>query len=206
MANLRSAFHVNNENHGQGVVHSSKNESARKHSAKKAVFGELKNVIHNQYKPKSLNYGDGATNKQPMQSFVKRTKTEVRQQNVAKPKRLEVIKESKDDEIEMLKYFDFAPICCSKRPKSDRQIWAEMDMFNDSMLDQSIFKDEEIQEVQEVENFYFDDSGVDIDFNASKIFNVTLPTIDSDEEDFLPKPPFVMRPLTPCELPDLGDI
>ncbi|XP_075157056.1 uncharacterized protein LOC142230288 isoform X2 [Haematobia irritans] len=201
MASLRTDFYINNENQGQ--AHGSKNDTARKHTAKKAVFGELKNVIHNQLQPKSLKYDEPSIIKS--KCMLKPTQQGPKNKIKSPHTKHTAGLLNEDAEIEMLKYFDYAPSCCTKPYKSDREIWAEMDMFDDSLIGnitQDSFLNEE-SENDSKEHYYFDDSGCDIpDFDDSKLFPTTQ-IIDPEDDIFSAPSPLMLPPSSP--LPDFED-
>lgn len=101
-------------------------ETARKHTIKKQAFGELKNVIHNQATSKGL---------KPNEVLGKSTKqSEGLHHNACKPKNkqrcdvgatqkpaktLTAPKVLRDDDIDMLEYFDYDRDCCRKPHKSE---------------------------------------------------------------------------------------
>uniref|UniRef100_A0A1I8NJ83 Uncharacterized protein n=1 Tax=Musca domestica TaxID=7370 RepID=A0A1I8NJ83_MUSDO len=211
MANYKTDFQINNEN--QNTFHASKNimDNARKHTVKKQAFGELKNVIHNQLQPKSLKFDEVRINKPQKCTELRPT---IQKQPIKSLKQTPKVKSKQCDEaeIKLLDYFDFAPSCCAKPHKGDRQIWYE-NIFDDSMIDnliQSAYGDTEEEEVcDSKENFKYcgsDDSGCEdlLDFGWSK-WECGLEK-DMKPEHQMPPPSLMdLPPSMMDELPDFGD-
>lgn len=89
----------------------------RVHSVKKKqVFGELKNVMHNQF---------GVT---PLKSGLKGNQLDTLKDSLAKKRSCvqNDVKKNSVDHIELFDYFDFPKSCCTKNcSKSNEEIWSE---------------------------------------------------------------------------------
>ncbi|XP_011182776.2 uncharacterized protein LOC105212477 [Zeugodacus cucurbitae] len=154
----------------------------RVHSVKKKqVFGELKNVIHNQF---------GIT---PLKGGLKENQLDTHKDNIAK-KRICVQNEVKKmslDPIELFDLFDFPKSCCTNScSKSAAEIWSEYNGIDEVALLKAMEKvrnggpirDLDEESNSDAEDFY--ESEEDLDKSLAKYDKPYLYVEDYGNDDF----------------------
>ncbi|XP_037821052.1 uncharacterized protein LOC119610044 [Lucilia sericata] len=180
---MMSKTQSNNENGIQNMrqLTNKNGDSCRKHQIKKQVFGEIKNVIHNQGNATPLKQ-DALINKCSSSKYLANNNVQSKRYIKNESKSTTNYKYQKANFLwnnvldeNFLDYFDFRGQCCSKPYKSDQQIWSEMNLYDDSFLNKLIDNDQRLPQeedlISEVSNNSVKDSDQEFHDELNNEFN-----------------------------------